>query len=219
VPNVKLEPDRTVSTASVEQLAGFRDVAVKIELTGTQASGYRMVDVNVTPPTVTVFGSPNELEALQGFVETEPVNIDGVQATIERDVLLNLPTGVALLGQQSVRVTVKIEPIVGSLTVPSRPITVGLQAGLEARVSPETVEVILVGALPVLDSIDLERDVRVILDLSNLDIGTHQLTPKVETPEGVVAQSILPATVQVTIERAPRVTPAPSPLPTPTRRP
>jgi YbbR domain-containing protein len=134
-------------------------------------------------------------------------------------VLLNLPTGVALLGQQSVRVTVKIEPIVGSLTVPSRPITVGLQAGLEARVSPETVEVILVGALPVLDSIDLERDVRVILDLSNLDIGTHQLTPKVETPEGVVAQSILPATVQVTIERAPRVTPAPSPLPTPTRRP
>ena len=219
VPNVRLEPDRALTTVSIEQLAGFRDVAVKIELTGTIASGYRLVDVNVAPLTVTVFGSPAELESLQGFVETEPIDIGGARASIEKDALLNLPAGVALLGQQSVRVSVKIEPIVGSLTVPSRPITVGLQAGLAARVSPESVEVILVGALPVLDAIDLEKDVRVIIDLSGLGIGTHQLAPKVETPEGIVAQSILPATVQVTIERAPRGTPVPGITPTPTRKP
>ncbi|HJW83636.1 MAG TPA: CdaR family protein, partial [Anaerolineae bacterium] len=219
VPNVRLEPDRALTTVSIEQLAGFRDVAVKIELTGTIASGYRMVDVNVAPLTVTVFGSPAELESLQGFVETEPIDIGGARASIEKDALLNLPAGVALLGQQSVRVSVKIEPIVGSLTVPSRPITVGLQTGLAARVSPESVEVILVGALPVLDAIDLEKDVRVIIDLSGLGIGTHQLAPKVETPEGIVAQSILPATVQVTIERAPRGAPAPGTTPTPTRKP
>ena len=219
VPNVRLEPDRALTTVSIEQLAGFRDVAVKIELTGTIASGYRLVDVNVAPLTVTVFGSPAELESLQGFVETEPIDIGGARASIEKDALLTLPAGVALLGQQSVRVSVKIEPIVGSLTVPSRPITVGLQAGLAARVSPESVEVILVGALPVLDAIDLEKDVRVIIDLSGLGIGTHQLAPKVETPEGIVAQSILPATVQVTIERAPRGTPVPGITPTPTRKP
>jgi len=219
VPNVRLEPDRALTTVSIEQLAGFRDVAVKIELTGTIASGYRMVDVNVAPLTITVFGSPAELESLQGFVETEPIDIGGARASIEKDARLNLPTGVALLGQQSVRVSVKIEPIVGSLTVPSRPISVGLQTGLAARVSPESVEVILVGALPVLDAIDLEKDVRVIIDLSGLGIGTHQLAPKVETPEGIIAQSILPATVQVTIERATRGTPAPGTTPTPTRKP
>jgi hypothetical protein len=63
----------------------------------------------------------------------------------------------------------------------------------------------------------------VILDLTGLGIGTHQITPQVEAPEGVAAQSILPATVQVTIERAipeglqPRSTPTPSTAPT--RRP
>ena len=223
VPNVEMEPDRTRLTVAIEQLAGFRDLAVKIDLTGTIASGYRIVDVNATPLVVTVFGSPTALESLQGFVSTESIDINGAQANIEKDAQLNLPVGVALLGQQSVHVSVKIEPIVGSLTVPGRPITIGLQSGLVAQVSPEAVEVILVGALPVLDSINLERDVRVILDLTGLGIGTHQITPQVEAPEGVAAQSILPATVQVTIERAipeglrPRSTPTPSTAPT--RRP
>jgi YbbR domain-containing protein len=71
----------------------------------------------------------------------------------------------------------------------------------------------------VLETIDLGRDVRVILDLSDLGIGTHQIEPRVETPEGIVARSVLPATVQVIIERAPRGTPTPTASPTPTRRP
>ncbi|HLF25171.1 MAG TPA: CdaR family protein [Anaerolineae bacterium] len=208
---VRLEPNQAQLTVSIEQLAGFRDLAVKIELTGTLASGYRLVEVNATPPSVTVFGSPQALEALPGFVETEPVDLNGAQSDIERDVQLDLPAGVALSGQQSVRVTVRIEPIVSSLTIPSRPIAIGLRPRLAATVSPETVQVILVGALPVLDSIDLERDVRVIVDLTGLGIGTHQVAPRVEVPPGVVAQSILPPTVQVVIENAPRGTVTPRP--------
>jgi YbbR domain-containing protein len=219
VPNVKIDPDRTQLSVGIEQLGGFRDLAVKIELTGTIASGYRIVDVNVTPPVVTMFGAPAALESMQGFVETERINIKGAQATVEKDALLNLPPGVTMLGQQTVRVSVKIEPIVGSLTVPSRPITIGLQSGLAARVAPESVDVILVGALPVLDTLKLDRDVRVILDLSDLGIGTYQLTPTVETPVGIVAQSILPSKLQVTIDRAPRETPTPAPSATPTKRP
>jgi len=218
VPNVTLDPDRVLLTVNVEQLAGFRDVGVKIELTGAIASGYRLVEVNVTPQSVTVIGSPSALEALPGFVETETIDISGAQADVDKDALLNLPPGVTVYGQPSVRVSVKVEPIVGSLTLPSQPITVGLRGGLVARVAPESVDVILVGALPVLDSIDLEKDVRVILDLSALDVGTHQVEPRVETPEGIVAQSILPPTVQVIIERAPRGTPTPSPTPRPTPR-
>ncbi len=218
VPNVTLDPDQVLLTVNVEQLAGFRDVGVKIELTGAIASGYRLVEVNVTPQSVTVIGSPSALEALPGFVETEPIDIAGAQADVDKDALLNLPPEVAVYGQPSVRVSVKIEPIVGSLTLPSQPITVGLRSGLVARVAPESVDVILVGALPVLDSIDLEKDVRVILDLSALGVGTHQVEPRVETPEGIVAQSILPPTVQVIIERAPRGTPTPSPTPKPTPR-
>jgi len=196
-------------------------------MTGTQASGYRLAGVDVFPPTVTLIGSPGALEALPAFAATEPIDISGARADIEKDVPLTLPPDVALFDRQSVRVVVKVEPIVGSLTIPSQPVVIGLGPGLAARVSPETVDVILEGALPVLETIDpslgsgqaLEQDVRVILDLSDLGIGTHQIEPRVETPEGVVARSVLPATVQVIVERAPRGTPTPSFTPTPTKRP
>ena len=219
VDNVTLDPDRTSLNVDIEQLTGYLNLAVNVQLTGTVASGYRLVEVKPAPPIVQVAGSPTTLASLPGFVSTEPVDINGAEADIVKDVLLDLPPDVALVGQQSVRVNIKIEPIVGSLTISGTPLTIGLQPGLSARVSPETVQVILEGALPVLDQIDLEKDIRIILDLSGLDVGTHQVIPQIETPAGVTAQSVLPATVQVIIERAPRGTPTPTPRPTPTRRP
>jgi len=227
VPNVQVVPDRARLAVDFEQQAGFRNLSVKVEMTGTQASGYRLAGVDVFPPTVTLIGSPGALEALPAFAATEPIDISGARADIEKDVPLTLPPDVALFDRQSVRVVVKVEPIVGSLTIPSQPVVIGLGPGLAARISPETVDVILEGALPVLETIDpslgsgqaLGQDVRVILDLSDLGIGTHQIEPRVETPEGVVARSVLPATVQVIVERAPRGTPTPAASPTPTRRP
>ena len=149
------------------------------------------------------------------------MDIGGAQSDIEKDVQLVLPPDVALVDQPSVRVSVKIEPVVSSLTVRSAPSFIGLPETLAARASPDTVEVILVGPLPVLEAIDVVNDVRVILDVTDLGLGTHQVTPRVEAPQGVTAQSILPSTVQVTIERAPRGTPNPSPTPaaTPTKTP
>ena len=68
------------------------------------------------------------------------------------------------------------------------------------------VEVILSGPLPLLDTLEPD-DVRVVLDLFGLTAGTHQIEPQIVVPEGVTAQSINPATVQVEIFVA--QTPAP----------
>jgi YbbR domain-containing protein len=214
VPNVKVEPDRALINVGIQQLAGLSNQAVRADITGTLAPGYRLMEVSVTPPNVAVIGSSAALAQLPGFIDTEPIDITGEQSDIVRDVRLNLPSDVALFNQQTVRVTVKIAPIVTSVTITSQPITVGLESGLVARLSPETLDVILQAPLPVLDSINLEQDVRVILDLSGLDVGTHQVEPRIEAPEGVSAQSILPPTVQVIIERAPRATATPRPTPT-----
>lgn len=215
VPNVSIQPVEARLSVGVEQIAGFRDLTVKVELTGTQASGYRLVGVDVTPLSVTVVGTPDTLAGLDGFAATAPIDITGAKTDFEEDAPLSLPTGVSLFRQQSVRVRVRIEPIVGSLTVPVVPTAVGLPETLAVRISPETVDVILEGPLPVLEAIDLEKDVRVILDLTDLQLGTYQVTPRIETPTGVVVQSVLPPAVQVTIERAPRGTPTPSPTPRP----
>ena len=219
VPNVDMQPRQARLSVGVEQIAGFRDLTVKVELTGTQASGYRLVGVDVTPLSVTAVGAPATLATLDGFAATEPIDITGAKEAFEQDAEFALPPDVGLFGQQTVRVRIKIEPIVGSLTVPILPTPIDLAPNLIARVSPETVDVILEGPLPILDSIDIEQDVQVILDLAGLGLGTHQVEPLIETPAGVSVKSVLPPTVQVTIERAPRGTPTPSPTPRPTPRP
>ena len=135
------------------------------------------------------------------------------QASLITRLALALQEGISVVGDQSVLVEVAIDAIQGSLTLSEQPIEViGLGEGLGAEVSPSTVDVILSGPLPLLEKLSVQ-DVRVIIEATGLTAGTYQLTPKVEilTAE-ITVETILPATVQVTIGTA---TATPSPTPTP----
>ena len=103
-------------------------------------------------------------------------------------------------------VKVAVEAIQSSLTVEIVPEIQGLGPSLTATVSPETVEGILSGPLPLLETLET-NDVRVVLGLFGLPLGTHQIEPQVVVPAGMAAQSILPATVQVDVFVAPTPTP------------
>ncbi len=198
----------------VEHLGGFRDLAVKVLVRGQVAPGYRISNVTVTPPIVTVFGASQAIDTSPGFVETVPVTVTNAQSDVVERVALNLPGGISLLGDLAVQVNVQVEAIQGGLTV-QRPLTTqGLREGMEARLSPETIDVILTGPLPKLQSLKLD-DVRVLIDLVNLGAGTHQVAPQAVVPQGVVAETMLPATIQVTIGLSGTLTI--SPLPTPTK--
>ena len=56
---------------------------------------------------------------------------------------------------------------------------------------------IISGPLPVLDALT-RQDIIVSVDVSGLDLGTHQLVPKVDKLVSyVLVESILPGTVEV----------------------
>jgi len=58
------------------------------------------------------------------------------------------------------------------------------------------------------------QDITVTVDVTGLDIGTHQLTPKLETDvENVSEESILPGTVEVILSLPPTPTPTVTPFP------
>jgi YbbR domain-containing protein len=208
VPYVTLTPDVVNVRIPIEASGYYGAPAVKVVLEGQIAPGYRITDISVDPPTVTVFGTPAVIAALPGFIETEPIDVEGAQADVIERPALNMPPDVAIVpGQQPVEVKVSIEAIQSSLTVEVIPALQGLGPGLTATVSPETVEVILSGPLPLLEVIE-DGDVRVVLDLFKLPFGTHQIEPQVVVPEGTTAQSILPATVQVEVLAVPISTPS-----------
>ena len=72
-------------------------------------------------------------------------------------------------------------------------------------------DVIISGPLPVLDALT-PQDISVSIDVTGLDLGTHQLEPKVEVfVENVLEGSILPGTVEVVLS----ILGTPTPISTP----
>ncbi|MEK7809382.1 MAG: hypothetical protein AAB571_09940, partial [Chloroflexota bacterium] len=94
---------------------------------------------------------------------------------------------------------VSIAAIESSLTIQRDLEIRGLTSLFNAFASPSTVDVILSGPLPTLDTLN-PGDVRVTLNLSNLAPGIHQVKPEViALPQKVIAQTILPGTIEVII--------------------
>ena len=209
VPYVELEPEVVSVRIPIELSGYYRPLAVRAVLEGQVAADYRITDISVDPPTVTVFGPPDIVAAIPGYIETEPIDVEGALADIIDRPRVNVPDNVTvIIGQQPVEVRVSIEAVQSSRTVEITPTLQGLGVGLTATVPLETVEVILSGPLPVLEALGID-DVRIVLDLFGLPVGLHQIEPQAVVPEGISVQKVLPATMQVEISVAttPTVTP------------
>jgi YbbR domain-containing protein len=202
VTGLTLHPDSVQVSLPITQQGGYRDLAVKVVTIGRPANGYRLTNIAPIPPVVTVFSSNlDQISALPGYVETDPLDLNGASADIETRLNLNLPLGVTLVGEQNVLVQVGIAAIQSSLTLTNLPVEINnLSSGLQARrISPEKVDVILSGPLPALNTL-VPADVHVIIDAKGLTPGTYQLTPTIQLViEGVTVESILPPTVEVVI--------------------
>jgi YbbR domain-containing protein len=218
VSGVDVSPNELTVNQPISLLEAYRTVVVKPVTVGNVANGYKLTNISVSPPSVLVFSNdPQLVKDLPGFVETKPLDLTGAEDDIETFVELNLPEGVSVVDNSSVLVQVNIAAIEGSLTI-TMPVTpIGLVPGNAAEISPDSVDVILSGPVPVLNKLT-SSDIRVVADVKDLDLGTHQVDLAVDVvPDKVNVESILPASVEVTIARS--STPAPGTAPAPTGTP
>lgn len=200
-------------TIPVSQQGGYRDVAIKVVTHGQVAQGYRLTSISVFPPVVTVFSTdPALVNAMPGAIETGTLELNGANEDISMRLALQLPDGVTAVGDSTVLVQAGVDAIQSSLTLSNIHIeVVGLPEGLAAQVSNQTVDVILSGPLPMLDTLKVEN-VRVIVDVTGLAAGIHQVEPKVEILlNDIQVESILPATVEIVLVPAGSVTPTATP--------
>lgn len=203
VDGVVLSPNRVEVNIDVEQLVGYRNVFVKIVTNGSVAQGYHLTSIVVNPPTLTVYASdPDLIRSMPAYIETEPVNLNGAQQSFESRVGLQLPEGIVVIGDQSAMVSVGVEAIYNSTQILGVPVTaINLAGGLQAKLSPQTVDVYISGPMNLLENIGT-ASVHVTLDLSGLTEGTYQLSPQVELdrPE-LRLDSTLPGLIEVVITR------------------
>ncbi len=231
IQGVTVDPAEVTVTQPISQRGGYRNVVVKVASTGQVSSGYRLTNISVFPPTITVFSpNPQLINQLPGYVETSPLDLTGIKDDIDRRLPLNLPNGVEVVGDQTVLVQVGVAAIEGSLTLSGLPVQVtNMPADMTAKISPESVDVIISGPVPLLDRLN-EGDVRVFLDLSGVAPGTYQFAPKVNLAiSELKLESILPSSIEVVVasmaggtvfpSATPSLTPTPSETVTPTPTP
>jgi YbbR domain-containing protein len=207
---VTINPESAQVMIPLSPQSGYRDLAVRVLIQGQVAGGYRLENISVFPPVVTVFAPDPELvNALPAVVDTQPLDIQDAKANISTRLALTLPESITIVGTKTVEVEVDITPIQTSLTLNLPIDIIGLPDGFAADLSPEFVDVIISGPVPVLDALS-RQDIKVTVDVTGLDLGTHQLEPQVEVfVEDVLEGSILPSTVEVVLSVRPTPTPTP----------
>ncbi len=199
VRNVQVNPPTVRVHIPVEQRVGYKDVAVKALITGNVASGYWISNISVDPATVTLVGAPENLDQVAGFVETEAVDVSGASEDVDQRVRVKLPPGVSVLNANDVMVGVAIEPVLSGLTVRRR-VRLADSCELAAEISPDTVEVILAGPLPILQKIT-PTDVQIVADAPRCEPGTYQSELRAQNvPDRITVESIVPGTAEVILK-------------------
>lgn len=202
IPGLSLSPNSVTMVLPISQASGYKDVAVRVVTSGRPATGYRITNILVSPPTVTLFSSdPQLVVELPGFVDTQRFDLSGTSDAIDVRVTLDLPDGVSIVGEeQSVTVQIGVEAIETSVSLTVPIVRVGLAAGLEAEVSPDKVDVILTGPLAVIEAL-LPEDVLVFVNLNDLGAGSHLVAPQWDIlVEKVEIESVNPDTIEVVIQ-------------------
>lgn len=193
-------------TVPIEQRPGYRELIVSTVITGTtelSERGFWISRTNTNPNLVAVVGRQGVVDELNGIVNTAPVDVSDLKEGLAiLPVPLQLPDGVSPVAtNDTVTVTISVEPQTGSKTVMLEPTVSGLAPGLvvtDSAIVPPTLDVLLRG--PVIDLQNLNLDeVSAVLDLTSRGIGTYLIEPRITVPGTLRAESIIPEQVEVTV--------------------
>jgi YbbR domain-containing protein len=197
IRGVTLDPPTLRVALEVEQTILQRLLPLRTAIAGEPAAGYRVTDVRVDPPTVRVDGPIDALQSLDSIAVPE-IDITGATADVTETLVVEPSAGTITPREIPVRVTVVIEPIRGSLTVPVAISAVNVTEGLTATIDPPAVSVTLEGDLPLLNSL-LQGDVTATIDLAGAPAGSGTYPVTVNVPAGVTVPSVQPVEVSVTL--------------------
>ncbi|MDQ4045171.1 MAG: CdaR family protein [Chloroflexota bacterium] len=221
VTEVEVTPSRVTLTVDLE-IRG-KEVPVFVQCGSqagcTAAEGFEVLgQPQASPSTVLVDGPQDQLAGIQ-FVYTVPVNTaELTETTVIPDVLIDTSTLGEEITVEPATVNVSVQVQQGVFQREFDGISVDIlnaRPNTRVSVSPPIVSLALEGPRDAIEMLQ-EDEISVVVDVSDLESGTHQLIPQVVLPPRV-RYSDPPSEVTVTIvETAPPTTPEPEPTPSAT---
>ena len=197
IDGLQVDPGVVVVKVPVLPIATTRTVPVVFTLRGVVAPGYWVVGVAMDPFAVTVRGDETVLTTLDR-IETLPIDVGDLRATKTLTVGLSLPTGVTLLRQTDVSVTVTVQPLAGTRVFSSAVLVLGLSPNQTAELDLSNVAVLVAGPVPTLANVPPEQVIATV-DAGGRGPGSYTLDVTVRVPAGVSVQTVQPTRVTLTI--------------------
>jgi YbbR domain-containing protein len=214
VKNVEFNP-RTVNVQmQVGSQTRTESVPVNPITTGTQAAGYYVTSIDISPPIVSVRGQADAIAKLNGKANTKPISIAGATGDVSQTVALDLPVGVTTDTTTQIEVVIHLSSPASTRSVDVGVVPLGARSDRIYSLSTSQVIVTLGGATAALNAFNTSSLVGNVT-VTNLDVGTYTLLISVTVPPGITVQSISPAQITVTVSNPPSPPPS-TPVASPT---
>jgi len=204
IDDVTLNPQNVTATIEMRRRDNVTRIAVSPDIDfSTLEEGYVISGpILYDPPSVFVYGTPEDLENLPSTLDTDLIDLTGRTNDFEIKVPVLLPDALTSLrvdGDQIVNVSLVIDAQTTNRQLDDvLVIANGLGAGLDIQISPEEASVVITGAVPILDDLSTD-DISITIDVSNLDPGVYDLDAIAIVSADVQSADVLPPTIQVTI--------------------
>lgn len=175
-----------------------RSVPVKESIQGLPLEGFSVERVNVEPNSVVVKGVRKDVMELR-FVNTEAIDVSGIQENKFQEVRLISPAG---LGLEAMSIdTVKVNVQIGNSRLNKRFSNIPIEitgAQRRTRISPQFVSILVQGVPNILNNLKRE-DFKAFIEVRSLGPGRFEEEIKLKIPPETVLIEAFPAKSIVTV--------------------
>jgi len=211
---VDIEPPSVRVQVRVGSQLESKTLPVNPVVIGSQAAGYEIEAIAVTPTVISVEGEADALADLV-MIDTAPVSISGAVEDVARTVDLALPDGVASLGPSVARVVVRLRPTTGTRTISAGVLLSNARPDRTYALSTDRVLVTVGGTEADLEALN-GRTFAAIADVGDLETGSHDVPLRVVVPSRLSVVAINPPRIVVTVGLPSSPPPSSTPSPSPT---
>lgn len=203
VSDVEVNPGSVTVQMDIRRRDDVREISVSPSFDpGTLPEGYT-VRFSYSPQTVFLVGSRQRLEAVQGPLTTETIDLTDRREDFQVTVPVKFPDGETfpVLGESAITVFFEISAQTTTRQFDSIPVEVIGLDGLSVDLSLDRVVVLVTGPEQIVQTVTTE-DIQVVVDVNGLLPGTYELVPQVSVAVAEISPadvSVNPAAITVTV--------------------
>ena len=198
ITGLRLEPRNVVVEVPITRQITYVTLPVVPNVQGPVQPRYWLTETRVVPTSVIVIGPQDVVQSLS-VLRTKPINVTNITTAFNRSVELDLPESVSMVDRTRVDVFVTIEPVQGTAVFYAAPQIVGVASSLTARSEVSSVEVMVSGEGPLLQSMTAEK-ILVLASLVGRESGSHSVALQVSVPPGIRVVRINPDPLLVIVK-------------------